>query len=1176
MGKKSEKEFGFSSWAINNSTVIWVILILVIVLGIQGYFAMPREDFPEVKETKIYISSVYPGNTAEDIERLITDPLEDRLKNISGVAEVLSTSQEDYSIITVEFEEGGPLSENLTVEAAKQKVKDEIDVETSNEDWPTFNGAKIEPNVFDLKMSEEVPIMNINLRGDYTVRELKVFAEYLEDEIESLEQIKEASIRGAQELEVEVAVDIYKMAAAKVSFDNVINAVRGGNATMSAGNIKTETQRRTIRILGEITDPQQLDRFVVKNEDGPIYLKDIAEVTFKEEDKTTFARETGDAVVMIDVKKQSGKNMIEASESIRKIVAESQESGRIPDNVEISITNDSSSRTLNQVDDLVNNIIFGVILVVVVLMFFLGFRNALFVGFAIPMSMLMSFIILNGLGYTLNTMILFAMIMGLGMLVDNGIVVVENVYRLMDEEGMPRMKAAKVGIGEIAVPIIISTLTTVAAFVPIGLWPGVMGEFMKYFPITLSVVLGSSLVVAIFFNSMLVSKYMSIDEKRIPFKNLLWITILMGGIGVLIMLLGGAMRGLGTIMVTTVILLWAYKYLVKNATLFFQKRVLKWLDNAYARFLKFALGGKKPYFFTAGMVVMFFGVLALYFGWSVGSGRTKVEFFPENKPNQIMVYIEYPQGTSIAKTNQTTKEIETIVYDVINDDEYIEDGENFLVESVVSQVGEGAGNPQTDGGSAAEMPNKGKVTASMREYKYRNGKDSEVLRKKVQEAVQGKFPGIAISVEKDAAGPPAGYPVNIELQGDDYEELIVTAGRMVKFLNEKNIAPVDELKIDVNKSKPALQVKVDREKAGELGISASQVGMQLRRSIFGEKAGVYKENGEDYDIYVRFNEENRYDRSSLFNQRITFRDMASGQVMEVPVSAVTTQENVSGFSAIKHKDNKRVVTVYSALKPGFSDAGAAVAQIQNEMLDFENLPENIKIDYTGQLEEQNKQQAFLMTALFSGLALIFFILIFQFSGVSKPAIIMVSIFLSFIGVFLGLMATGWPFVIMMTMMGIISLAGIVVNNSVVLIDYVDILKLRRREELGIDDDKHLISKEDSFNAIVQAGKARLRPVILTAITTVLGLIPLAIGLNIDFFSLFSEFDPKIYMGGDNVIFWGPLAWTVIFGLIFATFLTLIIVPILLYLVHRAKLRWQRYSSPELAEKTESYNDSQAA
>jgi multidrug efflux pump len=1162
MGQKSEKEFGFSSWAINNSTVIWVLIGLVLVLGIQGYFAMPREDFPEVKETKIYISSVYPGNTAEDIERLITDPLEDKLKSISGVAEILSTSQEDYSIITVEFEEGSLLGSSLTVEEAKQKVKDKIDVETSGEDWPTFNGAKIEPNVFDLKMSEEVPIMNINLRGDYTVRELKVFAEYLQDEIEGLQEVKEASIRGAQELEVEIAVDIYKMTASKVSFDNVINAVRGGNSTMSAGNIKTESQRRTIRILGEITDPDQLERFVVKNEKGPIYLKDIAEINFKEEDKTTFARESGESVVMIDVKKQSGKNMITAAEGVRKIVADSQKNGNIPQNVDISITNDGSSRTLNQVDDLVNNIIFGVILVVTVLMFFLGFRNALFVGFAIPMSMLMSFIILNFLGYTLNTMILFAMIMGLGMLVDNGIVVVENVYRLMDEEGMSRIKAAKVGIGEIAVPIIISTLTTVAAFVPIGLWPGVMGEFMKYFPITLSVVLGSSLVVAIFFNSMLVSKYMSIDEKNIPLKKLVLITLVMGGIGLLILLFGGAVRGIGSVMVVTVILLWLYKYVVKGATLYFQRRMLKWLDNAYERFLKFALRGKKPYFFTAAMAVMFFGVLALYFGWSVETGRTKVEFFPENKPNQIMVYIEYPQGTSIAKTNKTTKEIETVVYDVINQEMYLEDGRNFLVESTVSQVGEGAGNPQTDGGSAAEMPNKGKITASMREYKYRNGADSEVLRKKVQEAVQGKFPGIAISVEKDAAGPPSGYPINVELQGDDYEELIVTAERMVKFLNEKNIAPVDELKIDVNKSKPALQVKVDREKAGELGISASQVGMQLRRSIFGEKAGIYKKDGEDYDIYVRFNEENRYDRSSLFNQRITYRDMASGQVLEIPVSAVTTQENVSGFSAIKHKDNQRVVTVYSALKPGFTDAGAAVAQIQNEMLDFENLSNNIKIDYTGQLEEQNKQQAFLMSALGFGLLAIFFILIFQFGGISKPTIIMISIFLSFIGVFLGLMITGWPFVIMMTMMGIISLAGIVVNNSVVLIDYVDILILRRREELGIDDDKYLISKEDAFTAIVQAGKARLRPVILTAITTVLGLIPLAIGFNIDFFSLFSEFDPNIYMGGDNVIFWGPLAWTVIFGLLFATFLTLIIIPVLLYLVHRAKLRIQRFKNPE--------------
>lgn len=1143
---KKSKEFKLSSLAIDNKMTVYVIMALFFVLGISAYYAMPREDFPEIKETKIYISTIYPGNTAEDIERLIIDPLEEDIKNVSNVVEILSTSQEDYGIITVEFDE------KISVEDAKQKVKDKVDGKKSNEDWPTFNGVKVEPNVFDLNLSEEIPILNINLSGDFPIEKLKEFGEYLKDEIEGLSEIKEVNIRGAQEKEVEVAVDVFKMMASKVSFDDVINAIRNGNVTMSAGNIISSGQRRTISIKGEIEKPADLENFVVKTQNGIVYLKDVAKVTFKNVDKTTYAREFGKSVVMLDVKKRAGKNMIEASEKIKTIIAEAKENV-LPKDLNLTLSNDSSSKTLNQVDDLVNNVIFGIILVVGVLMFFLGFRNALFVGFAIPMSMFLSFMVLDALGYTMNTMILFGLIMGLGMLVDNGIVVVENVFRLMEDEGMDRMQAAKEGIGEIAMPIIISTLTTVAAFVPLGLWPGVMGQFMVYFPITLSVVLGSSLVVAIFFNSVMVSQFMDINEKILTKKQLIRLTLILGSFGLLILFFGGAVRGLGSLMIFTVAMFWLYKYVIKDRTLKFQNNTLNKLEDSYEKALKFFLSGKKPYMVVVGMFFMFFIVLISYFGWSVGSGRTKVEFFPDNKPNQIIVYIEYPQGTDIEKTNNITKDIEKRVYAVLDSKEFVneETKSNYLVESAVSQVGEGAGNPQTDGGSSAEMPHKAKITVSMQEYKFREGRDSEEMRLKVQEALKDIYPGISISVEKDQAGPPAGYPINIEIKGKDYTELIVTAERMKEFINGRNVPGIDELKVDVNKGKPAMRVQVDREKAGGMGISASQVGNQLRRSVFGEKAGVYKEKGEDYDINVRFNYEDRYNQSTLFNQNITFRDMASGQLKEIPVSTVASQKNTSSFSAIKHRDLNRVVVLYSALSPGFTDAGSVVNQIQAEMADFD-APKSVKFDFTGQIEEQNKQMSFLMGALFTGLGLIMLILVFQFNSISKPAIIMVAVFLSFIGVFLGLMITGWPFVIMMTMMGIISLAGIVVNNGVVLLDYTELLLSRKKEELNLPEST-ILDKEHLFEAIVNGGKARLRPVLLTAITTVLGLIPLAIGFNIDFFSLFSELDPKIYIGGDNVIFWGPLAWTVIFGLVFATFLTLIVVPVLYYLVNLFKL-----------------------
>ena len=1121
-------------------------MFLFLYLGISSYFTMPRENFPEISETKIYISSVYPGNTAEDIEKLITNPLEDKLKSISNVVEITSTSQEDYSIITVEFDE------SIAVDKAKQKVKDEIDQETAGEDWPTFNGAKVTPNVFELSMSEEVPILNINISGNYPVSKLKEYGEYLQDEIEDLSEIKKVDIRGAQDKEIEVAVDIYKMMAAKVSFDDITNAINRGNVTMSAGNFITSQQRRTIRIIGEINSPNDLLDFVIKSEKGnSIYLKDVAKISFKDKDKTTYAREKGAAVVMLDVKKRGGQNMVDAADKVGEIVAKAKKNN-FPQDLEVSITNDQSPKTIGQVDDLVNNIIFGVILVVIVLMFFLGFKNAIFVGFAIPMSMFMSLMILGALGYTLNTMVLFGLIMGLGMLVDNGIVVVENVYRLMDEEGMTRTEAAKKGIGEIAFPIIISTATTVAAFIPLGLWPGIMGQFMVILPITLSIVLGSSLFVAIFFNSVLVSQFMSVEDKDMPLKNIVRLTSIMLVVGLLIFFLGGDYKVLGTLIIFIAIMFWVYRLVLRKAANYFQKNTLVFLENWYERQLKRALSGWRPYVLVVATFVLLVAAFT-GFGWSLKEERTKVEFFPDNKPNQIIVYIEYPQGTDIEKTNEITREIEQKVFKVLNEKMYTDDGYNFLVESTVSQVGEGAGNPEKDGGSSAEMPHRGKITASMREFKYRRGEDSEMLRQKVQTALVGIYPGVLISVEKDANGPPAGSPINIELNGDNYEELILTAERMRDYLNTQSISGVDELKIDVNKSKPGMQVLVDRKKAGELGVSTGQVGQQLRAAIFGNKAGIYKENGEDYDIYVRFNKDDRYNKSAIFNQKITFRDQATGKIKEIPVSAVASQMNSSGFSAIKHKNIKRVVTVYSALSPGETDAGAVVARIENSMKNFNDFPKGVKIDYTGQIEEEKKQMNFLVGAFITGLLLIFFILIIQFNSVSKPGIIMLAIFLSLIGVFGGLVISGAPFVIMMTMVGIIALAGIVVNNGVVLLDYTELLISRRKLQDGVSESEYL-PLDSLYETLVKAGKARLRPVLLTAITTILGLIPLAIGLNINFFTLFSDFDANIYMGGDNVVFWGPLAKTVIYGLLIATFLTLIVVPILFYLITKFKMR----------------------
>ena len=1141
MKKSSElKEFSLSSWAIDHSTVIYVIISLFFLLGVSSYLNMPRENYPEINTNEVFVSSVFPGNTAEDMERLITDPLEEELKGVPNLVKITSTSLENFSLITVEFDE------NISKESAKIKVQDKIDAVTSSADWPTFNNAKVEPTSFEFSLSEEVPILNIGLSGDIPIEEMKFYGELLQDKIEQMSEIKEVALRGVQDFEVEVSLDLMKMNAATVSFNDVINAIARGNSTVSAGNIEGNGLRRNIRVLGEIESPEELEDFVIKTQNGVLSLGDIATVSFKEKEKNSYARLDGESALVLDVKKRSGKNLILSVEKIRKIVDEVIEND-FPSTIEVDISNDQSNTTKNIVSDLANNIIFGVILVITVLMFFLGFRNALFVGFAIPMSMFMSFMILGFLGQTINTMVLFGLIMGLGMLVDNGIVVVENAYRLMEKEGMGAIEAAKKGIGEIAYPIIISTATTIAAFVPLGFWPGTIGKFMIFFPITLSIVLGSSLIVAIFFNSMLVSKFMEIEDREISQKSLWRLTFILGGLGILLLFNSGTIRGLGTLMVFTTLLFWAYKFFIKKWAVYFQNVILVNLEKRYTKVLRFALTGSKPYIFLFSTIALLFSSFII-----LGIASPKVEFFPENQPQQIFVYMEYPEGTSIEKTNAAAKLIEAEIFEVISQDKYMENGNNFMIDSNVSMVGAGAQNPETDKGGDQDMPHKAKITLTMSEFKLRQGLSSEDLRKEIQAKLQNKYAGLSISVEKEGAGPPVGYPVNIEIKGEDYDELIAIAEQLKSYLGKENILGVEEIKIDVNKSKPGLAVHIDRKKAGGLGVSGGQIGQQMRRSLFGEKSGIFKKDGEDYDINVRFDESYRKSTSALLDQYIVFRDQASGKIKKVPISAVVDIDNSLSFSAIKHKELRRVVTVYSAVLAGYN-ANEVVDHVKESIAGFDGFPNDVDYQFTGEVAEQEANMSFLLGALATALGLIVFLLVLQFNSISNPLIILLSIFLSFTGVLYGISLFGMPFVIMMTMMGIISLSGIVVNNGVVLIDYTQLLIARKKEELGIPFDQ-MLPRLEAREAIVLGGTARLRPVLLTAITTILGLIPLATGLNIDFTSLVINWNPNIYVGGDNVIFWGPLAWTVIFGLTFATFLTLVIVPACFYLVYRLKLK----------------------
>jgi multidrug efflux pump subunit AcrB len=1086
MNSNKIKEFRLSSWAISNRITVSVITFIIILGGLLSYTGMARENFPEIIVPQIYVATPYPGNSALDVEKLITKRLEKEINSITGVDKITSNSIQGYSSIVVEF------NFDYTPSEALQKVKDKVDVAMADNDFP--KDLQSEPSVTEMNFSERIPIMNINLSGEFSMDQLKEYAEYLEDEIEELSEISSVDIRGVQEKELEIAVDLYKMEASMISFTDIENAVKFENMSVTGGDILENGVRKTVRVTGEFTDPLGVKDLIVKQEKGNIvYLRDIAKISFKEQEKESFAREYMQPVVMLDVKKRGGQNLLKASTKIDKIITKAQKSV-FPKSLVISKTNDQSNETRTMVSDLENSIILGIILVVTVLYFFLGFRNALFVGIAIPLSMFLSFTVLGFMGVTLNTMVLFSLVIALGMLVDNGIVVVENVYRLMDE-GYPRIQAAKLGVGEVAMPIIASTATTLAAFFPLILWEGIMGEFMRWLPITLIIVLSSSLFVALIINPMLISVYMKIMPKE------------------------------------------------ESKVTFITK-----LENLYERFLSYALKGKNPISIVSGTFGLLFLAVLLMFTFP-----PKILFFPNTDAKQVFVYVEYPIGTDIEETNTTSMKIEKEIETYLK--KYEVNGENFLITSVIGQVGEGTADPSR-GQEGGKTPNKARITIDFVKFQDREGVSSETVLKEIRELLQG-YPGVSIVVDKPSDGPPTGPPINIEVKGDDYELILETANNLRTFINTSNIAGIEELKLDIDQGKPEMIVTVDRQKARRLGISTGQVGMNLRTALYGKEISTYKDASDDYPINMRLKDEMRYNKNSLLNQKITFRNQSDGQIKQVPISAVATSENKTAFSAIKRINLDRVVTVYSNVLNDYNptQVNDKIREITEE---FE-IPKNIEVSFTGEQEEQAKEMAFLSKALLIAVLLIFLILVAQFNSATTPIIISISVFLSLIGVLFGLLIFRMDFVVLMTMIGIISLAGIVVNNAIVLIDYINLTIVRKRRMLKLPLGGKL-SPDLLIACVVEGGKTRLRPVLLTAITTILGLLPLALGININFRTLITELNPNFYIGGENVAFWGPMGWAIVFGLTFATFLTLVVVPILFYLINNLKAKKLKVTS----------------
>lgn len=1131
------KEFRLSSWAVNNKISVYVIIGIITFIGINSYDTMPKESFPEVKQPIVYINTAYPGNSPLDMENLVCRPIEKEINTISGLKKLTSTNIQDFSIIVAEFE--------LSVKGEKAvlEVKDAID--RAKIDLP--NDLPADPSVMEMDFSE-FPVMNVNVSGDYPQNKLKEYAEHLQDEIENLSAISSVDITGLSEEELEVSIDRVKMEALEISLYDVESAIVNENVTMSGGDIKSiegsNITRRNIRIDGEFKDWRDLENIIIKNEfQNIVYLRDIGSVSFGQKEATSYARLNGNTVVTLDIKKKSGGNLIEAASSIQDIVKKAK-AGIFPKDLDVVITNDQSKMTKNMITNLENSIIMGVLLVVGVLVFFLGVRNSLFVGIAIPLSMLMGIAILNFSGTTLNMMVLFSLILALGMLVDNGIVIVENVYRLYSEKGKTKDQASKEGTGEVATAIIASTATTVAAFIPLMFWPSLMGEFFKYLPITLIIVLSSSLFVALVVNPVLTSDLIKTGNSERSPKRKFWIK---NGILFLISILLylGSAGVWGGLFLAAVIIPILNRYGLTPGGNWFMQKMMPRIENRYAQFIKYALTGWKPILFMIGMIVVFIVSMMTF-----ALNPPPIVFFPDNQPNYVNVFIETPLGTDIETTNKISKDLESRITKAVQKD-------SVIIEAILTQVGEKTADPNEGSPNMGSSPNKARITVSFFEYEKRvflSDVNTSDIMSNIKDATKD-FPKAQITVGKDNMGPPVGKPINVEVKGENYLTLIEEVEKIKKKMEDANLKGVDQLKTDLELGKPMLEISINQEASRRFGLSTMQIAGTIRTALLGKEISKYKQGEDDYKIKLRFKDEYRYNLNNLLNTRITFRNPANGKISQVPISAVATVNYNSTYGSIKRKDMDRVISIYSEVEEG-ANANELVAQYKDLLADHE-IREGYEFKFTGEQEEQAESMAFLGGAMLIAVFLIFLIIVSQFNSIAGPFIILLSVVMSTVGVFLAFSITQTTFSAMMSGIGIISLAGIVVNNAIVLIDYTNLLRRRKKAAKGMEQ-KEVLSINEIKDTIIESGRTRLRPVLLTAITTVLGLFPLAIGLNINFVGLLSQGNAELYWGGQNADFWGPMAWAVIYGLIFSTFLTLVIVPVMYYLMDRLTISVKQF------------------
>jgi CzcA family heavy metal efflux pump len=1033
-----------SNFSITHRTTILILIVFLTITGIMAYVTLPREAAPDITFPFIIVSSQYEGTSPSDMESLVTRPLERKLKTLSDVKKMTSTSMEGSSQIFLEFEP------NVETDTALQKVRDKVDLATG--DLPSDLN---DPTISEFS-SSDWPIMFVVVSGAVGLVELKQIAEDLEEEIEGVPGVLEAEIVGGLEREIRVEYNQDRLTAYGLILTQVIQTVRNNNQNVPGGNLDIGEARYVLKSPAEFQSPAEIDNLVITVRDGkPIYLADVAEIRDTFKDRSSFARLDGIESVSIRVTKRAGEHLLRIAEEIKAIVADYQQ--RMPEQVAITITSDSSKEVHTMVADLENNIVTGLLLVLIVIFASLGFRNAVLVALAIPFSMLLSFFILQLLGITLNFVVLFSLILALGMLVDNAIVIVENIYRHHTSERKPLIRAAMEGTAEVAWPVIASTATTIAAFVSLIFWPGIMGEFMGYLPKTLIITLAASLFVALVITPTLGSIFIkrSTREQNISEKG--------------------------------------------------RKHRYGVMIRLYRSLLQFSLQ------YRVLFLVLFFSLLVLLI-YAFSQSGLGVEIFPDTEPSRITVKVQAPEGTNIYQTNNFTLQAEAIIRTYGN------------IEHMTTTVGN-------------ERPNIAEVSLDMIDRELRKGpgeagtsdgkhyfRNSNDTMERMRHELVASIVGADVNVDKEEQGPPVGAPVNVEIHGTNY----ATLAQLAETLKAKiqGIPGIVDLTDDYEPGLPEIQVDIDKERAALLGLDAYSIGFLLKGSVNGVEIGKYHEGEDEYDIVARLPEAQRQDIQNILRVRIPD---ATGQ--PVPLSSVATIRTTSGLSAIKHIDERRVVTVSSNVAKGFN-AQQVLAEVR-KVAQTLPLPVGYTFEYTGENEEMQNSQAFMMKAFVVAILLIALVLVTQFDSVLSPLIILTSVILSLIGVFLGLLITQKPFGVIMTGMGVISLAGVVVNNAIVLIDYINVLR------------KH---GKGCREAIITAGCTRFRPVMLTAVTTVLGLIPMAVGVSLDVHNL------GIVIGSDMSQWWGPMSTAVIFGLIVATTLTLFAVPCLYSLFFERKTR----------------------